>query len=98
MKYRLLPSLLLATLCLPAGCASPAPPPPVPAPLAEVAPKPPVTTTPLILQPGHWNWTGNSYVWEPAQFVPSEGHSNMWMTGYWALANGAWVWQPAHWQ
>ena len=99
MKYRTPIGFSLAVLSLLTGCAAPsAPPPPVPAPLAEAPPKPPVTTTPLLLQPGHWDWTGSSYVWQPAQFVPSEGHSNMWMPGYWAMTNGGWAWQPAHWQ
>ena len=97
MKHSTQAALLLATVCLLAGCAAQTPPP-VPPPMAELVPNPPVTVTPLILQPGHWDWTGNSYVWQPAQYVPREGHSDMWMPGYWALSNGGWAWQPAHWQ
>jgi hypothetical protein len=59
---------------------------------------PPVTTTPLLWQPGHWDWAGGGYAWTPGVFVPSGGHSNMWMQGYWTpAADGTWVWQPAHW-
>ena len=97
MKPSTLAALSLAGLCLLAGCVAQAPPP-VPPPMAEEPPKPPVTTTPLLLQPGHWDWTGSAYVWQPTQYVPSEGHGNMWMPGYWAMVNGGWVWQPAHWQ
>jgi hypothetical protein len=32
--------------------------PPVPPLQTETMPLPPVTVTPLIWQPGHWDWTG----------------------------------------
>ena len=99
MKHRLIMAGLLASAGLLAGCGLEGNPyPPVPPLRAETMAKPPVTVTPLIWQPGHWDWTGGGYVWQPGQFVPSEGHSNMWMPGYWAKTEGGWVWQPAHWQ
>jgi hypothetical protein len=65
---------------------------------AETMGKPPVTTAPLIWQPGHWDWTGGGYAWVPGDFVPSAGHGVMWMPGYWApTPDGSWGWQPAHW-
>jgi hypothetical protein len=98
MKFSTFAALALAALGLLAGCVAPAAPPPMPPPVVETPPKPPVTITPLVLQPGHWDWTGSSYVWQPSQYVPAEGHSNLWVPGYWAMANGGWVWQPGHWQ
>jgi len=81
-----------------AGCAQSGNPyPPVPPLKPEVMGKPPVTTTPLIWQPGHWDWNGGGYVWMPGAFVPSAGHGNMWMPGYWENGEGGWTWQPAHW-
>jgi hypothetical protein len=71
----------------------PAPPPP----RQETIPKPPVTEQQLIWQPGHWDWTGNGYVWREGQYVPLAGHSDKWQPGYWTLQNGTWTWVPAHW-
>jgi hypothetical protein len=80
-----------------AGCYAAAPPmPPPPPPQAETIPNPPVSATPLIWQPGHWDWTGGGYSWVAGQYIPHDGHS-MWMPGYWAESPGGWVWQPAHW-
>jgi hypothetical protein len=98
MKHRTLAALSLGAVWLLAACAAGPAPPPVPPLMTEEPPKPPVTVTPLILQPGHWDWSGSGYVWQPGQYVPNEGHSNLWLPGYWALGNGGWVWQPAHWQ
>lgn len=88
---------LLATSCaIPQGVAyNPNPPPP--APLAETIPKPPVTETLLIWQPGHWSWTGSGYIWEPGRFVPREGHGSLWLDGHWDTRGPGWVWVPAHW-
>ncbi len=83
------------------ACASRtgAPPyPPVPALIVEVLPKPPVSQTPLIWKPGHWDWTGNGYVWIPGEYVPRAGRSGLWMQGYWSgTPTGGWAWMPAHW-
>lgn len=82
------------------GCATPpaeTPPPPVPPLQAEVIPKPPVTATPLIWQPGHWDWNGAAYVWTPGQYIPRDGHGNLYMPGYWSKTTQGWAWQPAHW-
>ena len=57
------------------GCAAPGATsgtyPPVPPPRAETIPKPPVTATPLLWEPGYWNWTGAGYVWHPGRYVPA---------------------------
>jgi len=95
--------LALATTLAAAGCVVAAPPganpyPPVPPLQAEMVPKPPVSEDPLIWQPGHWDWIGRSYVWDPGQWVPKAGHGENWQSGYWTTSpSGPWVWVPAHW-
>ncbi|HTR16183.1 MAG TPA: YXWGXW repeat-containing protein [Acetobacteraceae bacterium] len=83
------------------GCAqqpapSPGPPPPPP-PRAESIPKPPVTATPLIWQPGHWDWTGTGYAWDQGRWVERAGHGAMWQDGYWQGSGATAVWVPGHW-
>jgi hypothetical protein len=89
----------LGAACLAlAGCAMPGGAPPAVPPLQpEAMGKPPVSATPLIWQPGHWDWTGGGYAWVPGDFVPSAGHGALWMPGYWAQTPAGWSWQPAHW-
>ncbi|HET6182703.1 MAG TPA: hypothetical protein VFA03_03805 [Acetobacteraceae bacterium] len=101
MRHALLLAGVLGAGLTLAGCTTPemagppAPPPPAP---PEVIPKPPVTATPLIWQPGHWDWNGSGYVWTPGEYVPRGGHSDMFMPGYWAQSpTGGWQWQPPHW-
>jgi hypothetical protein len=80
------------------GCVmQSAPYPLVPALAVEQMPNPPVTEVPLIWQPGHWNWTGAGYVWQPGEYVPKAGHGGLWMAGYWAQTPSGWAWQPPHW-
>jgi hypothetical protein len=71
--------------------------PPIPPPRPDPMPKPPVSARPLIWQPGHWEWTGRSYVWTPGAWVPREGHGTLWQDGYWAPGSGGWTWVPVHW-
>jgi hypothetical protein len=91
MRYRAVVVLLLL-----AACASPGPAP-IPPPMAETMPKPPVSPVTLMWQPGHWDWTGSSFVWTPGQYVDAAGHSGTWMPGWWEKADSGWVWHPAHW-
>jgi hypothetical protein len=90
-------AVLLGAACALVGCSAGSAPPPVPAPMAETIPKPPVVATPLLWQPGHWDWTGSAYVWQPGQYVPAQGPSATWMPGYWEKADSGWIWHPAHW-
>ena len=94
--------IALLTLALAAGCVAQQQPPgnpypPVPPPTAEIVPKPPVAAEPLLWQPGHWDWSGSSYVWVNGQYVPAAGHGNLWVQGWWSLTPAGWAWQPAHW-
>jgi WXXGXW repeat (2 copies) len=98
MKHPTIAALWLGTVWILAGCAAENPPPPAPLPpMTETIPKPPVTATPLIWQPGHWDWTGSSYVWTPGDYVPRGGHGELWMPGYWEKTASGWVWHPARW-
>ncbi len=92
MKYSVVAVLLLLVACVASG-----PPAPVPPPMAEAIPLPPVSAVPLVWQPGHWDWTGNSYVWAPGQYVNLASRSGTWMPGFWERTDAGWIWQPAHW-
>ncbi len=93
MKLSALAILLLLAACV----ASSGPPAAIPPPMAETVPKPPVSPLPLVWQPGHWDWTGSSYVWIPGQYVDTAGHGSTWMPGWWEKLDSGWVWHPAHW-
>ena len=89
-------SLGLAACAIPRGNAynpNPLPPPP----RAETIPKPPVTEELLVWQPGHWDWTGAGYVWEPGNYVGRDGHGTLWLDGHWVTQDGGWAWVPGHW-
>ena len=75
MKYRTIAAGVLGAAWTLAGCAvsTDSPPAPIPAPMAETIPRPPVSPDPMIWQAGHWNWTGNGYVWIPGQYVTADG-------------------------
>lgn len=83
--------------CAPAASTGGNPYPPVPPPRTETIPKPPVTATPLLWEPGHWDWTGGGYAWRAGRYVPEGGHSNMFMPGWWKSTPSGYVWVPAHW-
>lgn len=80
-----------------ASCAESGPPAPIPPPMAETIPKPPVSATPLMWQPGHWDWTGSAYVWTPGQYVEATGRGGTWMQGYWQKTDSGWAWHQGHW-
>jgi hypothetical protein len=90
-------AVLLASLLALGACGPSAPPAPIPAPLPESIPKPPVSASQMIWQPGHWDWTGSSYVWVPGQFVEAAGHGSDWMPGWWEKTDSGWAWRPGHW-
>jgi WXXGXW repeat (2 copies) len=100
MRQHRICSALLAVILL-SGCTTQSPGanpyPPVPDLISEEIPKPPVTSEPLIWQPGHWDWTGSGYVWANGQYVPAQGHGNLWVRGWWSRTPSGWVWQPPHW-
>jgi hypothetical protein len=88
----------VAWVCLLAGCtvprSYPVPPPP---PWAEMVPAPPPSSTTLIWQPGHYDWTGDHYEWISGQWVERGGHGTLWQDGYWRRQGNGYVWIPGHW-
>lgn len=93
-------ALLLPALCvmLAAACAPLDPDhPPVPPPLAEQVPAPPRVRVTLIWQPGHYEWDGRTYLWQPGAWVERAGHGTLWQDGYWQRRGAQSVWVPAHW-
>ena len=97
MKHPAIAAAMLGAAWILTGCAEDKPPASVPAPMADTIPPPPVSPNRLIWQPGHWDWTGNAFVWVPGQYVAREGHSDLWMPGYWEKTSSGWVWRAAHW-
>jgi hypothetical protein len=102
-RHAVLPAVIMVVALALSGCVSVnrdvaqspfPPPPPIP---AETIPKPPVSEAPLVWQPGHWDFTGNGYVYRNGAWVLREGHGTEWQDGYWADRNGNWTWVPAHW-
>jgi WXXGXW repeat (2 copies) len=97
MKTAAVPAMLCALLLGACTQTTVAPYPPVPPPVAENVPLPPVSATPLIWQPGHYDWTGTSYAWSPGRWVDRAGHGTLWQDGYWAQTSGGYAWVPPHW-
>lgn len=96
---RALAALVSAVLL--AGCASTPPPascPHLPASAGPTIPDPPppVSGTRLTLAPAHWEWAGDTYVWEQAVWVPRTGDHPQWMPGFWTPDRGACVWNKPH--
>ena len=104
-KRTLMAAVLSASLV--AGCATTSqttitttagnPFPPVPPSMAETIPKPPVSAETLLWQPGHWDWNGSGYVWQPGEYVPAAGHGNLFQFGYWEQTPTGWLWVKPHW-
>lgn len=88
-------SILLLSAC--AVRLQPFDHPPVPPIPAESVPPAPRSSVPLIWQPGHFDWTGSTYVWVPGLWVTREGHGTLWQDGYWRSGGATSVWVPAHW-
>jgi len=96
MKRTVIAALLLASLAATVA-AQPRPPfPPVPPPRAEVVP--PSRGGRTVWQPGHWRWTGRSYVWVAGRWVTRGPQFAQYVPGRWVWTRGAWVWRPAHWR
>lgn len=91
-SWRLLLPLLMLCACTPLYSHPPVPPVP-----AERVPPPPPSRSTLIWQPGHWDWTGQTYVWVPGAWVDRAGHGPLWQDGFWQDTNSGPVWVPAHW-
>ncbi|MCW3475941.1 hypothetical protein [Limobrevibacterium gyesilva] len=107
-----LPALVGLTACEPApqppqvvvSPTSPAPivvPGPPPAAQAELVPPPPSGSGPVVWQPGHWAWIGQSgapWQWMPGRYVQTPMGHTAWVQGQWVQnASGGWSWVEGHW-
>lgn len=63
----------------------------------ETIPNPPVTDIPLLWQPGHWNWNGAGYEWQPGLYIPRDDHGGTYLPGHWELTNAGYTWVPFQW-
>jgi WXXGXW repeat (2 copies) len=74
---------------------APGPPPP---PQSELVPPPSPGMGPVVWQPGHWRFSGNSWAWQPGQYVPPPPGQTTWIPGRWAQqSTGGWAWVEGHW-
>lgn len=91
--------ILVLGLALAVGACSSTYPtyPVVPPPLPERVPTPPRSPVALIWQPGHYDWTGQTYAWIPGRWVERAGHGELWQDGFWRRSGSTYVWEPAHW-
>lgn len=69
-----------------------APPPP----RAEYQPPPP--TERAVWDPGHWNWNGREYAWQPGHYIERPNPVARWEAGRWVAQNGRWVWVEGAWR
>lgn len=79
-----------------AGCAAVhSTHPPIPPYISEEIPLPPVSDTVVVWQPGHFDWDGAAYTWQPGEWV--QRANSTWMDGFWDETRPTPVWVPAHW-
>ena len=74
------------------------PAPPAPPPVLAAVPPPPLSATPppvYALLPGHWQLTGASYVWIPAETTLRRVQERPFVQGRYAWRDGKWSWAPA---
>ena len=72
--------------------AQPAFPPP-PSELGPLGP-PPGPPSSYVVEPGHWQWTGNRYTWVYRHWMPVRAGYARFIPGHWGMG-GRWI--PAHW-
>jgi hypothetical protein len=85
-------------------CAAPPPAPvltcpslPAARPPSHEDPLPPVSATPLALQPGHWDWVRGGYVWASPAWVDRPGpNAPLWLNGFWTPTASGCAWTPGH--
>jgi len=47
---------------------------------------------------GHWNWSGNAYVWVPGYYHARPRPGVAWVDGHWARHERGWYWVEGHWR
>src|SRR4051812_43810516 len=65
---------------------------------ADFVPPPSPGMGPVVWQPGHWRYSGNTWVWQPGQYTPPPPGQTTWIPGRWTQqSTGGWVWTEGHW-
>ena len=74
---------------------APGPPPPR---QADFVPPPSPGMGPVVWQPGHWRYSGDTWLWQPGQYTPPPPGQTTWIPGRWIQqSTGGWVWMEGHW-
>src|ERR1051326_1445574 len=59
---------------------------------------PPAPNDLVVWNPGHWNWTGMDWVWEPGHYMTRVQTTAMWQPGHWEVQPaGGYMWVEGHW-
>ena len=66
-------------------------------PAARIEVQPTAPDMRAVWDPGHWNWTGDQYVWMPGRYIERPNVAMRWEPGRWMADNGNWVWMDGHW-
>ncbi len=72
---------------------APGAPPPA---QVETIPAPPSQL--VFWQPGHWTWSGATWVWEAGQYVQRPQAQSVWIPGHWLQAANGWSWIDGYWR
>ncbi len=64
----------------------------------EVVPPAPQGYGAVAWQPGHWNWNGSGWAWQPGQYMTAQSSGLQWIEGKWTDVPGAgWRYIEGHW-
>jgi hypothetical protein len=73
--------------------------------VAPTAPPPPeVETIPaapsqlVYWQPGHWGWSGSTWVWAAGHYVQRPEAQSVWIPGHWLQEANGWTWVDGYWR
>jgi len=59
---------------------------------------PPAASDLVVWDPGHWQWTGDNWAWQPGHYVTRPQTTAMWEPGHWVPnAAGGYMWVDGHW-
>ncbi len=84
------------TMVIPPAPLCPVEPPAPPG--SKIRPPPPPSFVPQMLEPGHWEWQDDDFVWVPAHWVPKNVPGKpIWRSGFWLYQGGGCAWQYSHW-
>jgi hypothetical protein len=59
---------------------------------------PPAPSDLVVWTPGHWQWMGDNWAWQPGQYVTRPQATAMWEPGHWVPhPAGGFLWVDGHW-